>query len=43
MAKSYGFVVIDASRPAEEIFATLRGHIAELMNGKVRLVAARRR
>jgi dTMP kinase len=43
MAKSYGFTVIDASRPAEEIFTELKGHIAGLMNLKARTAAARRR
>jgi len=36
MAKSFGFTVIDASRPAEEIFTELKDHIVDLMNGRVR-------
>ena len=36
MAKSYGFTVIDASRPAEEILAELKRHIAALMDARAR-------
>lgn len=43
MAKSYGFTVVDASRPAEEIFAELKRHISALMDGRIRVAAVRRR
>lgn len=36
MAKSYGFTLIDASRPPDAIFAELKGHIAELLNVRIR-------
>jgi dTMP kinase len=36
MAKSYGFTIIDASRPAEDIFAELKRHISALLNGRGR-------
>ena len=36
MAKSYSFTILDASRPAHDIFAELKRHISALMNGRAR-------
>jgi dTMP kinase len=36
MAKSYGFTIIDASRPADLIFAELKSHISGLMDSRPR-------
>lgn len=43
MVKSYGFTVVDASRPPDQIFTELKRHIAVLMGGRTRAAAGRRR
>jgi hypothetical protein len=41
MAKRYGFTVVDATRPADEIFRELQNRIAALQSGKAPAAPAR--